>query len=107
VASSYVTDNICDRQRAGGVRGPPARGRRLPIPPPPPTHLPRLLTTSYVLQSTLVRSMQENAKTFLEKRDNIVIKLEAAIHTALLTHYEESKGQISGSNIEVTVIGDN
>jgi len=86
---------------------PPCELEEIAHTPPPPTHLPRLLTTSYVLQSTLVRSMQENAKTFLEKRDNIVIKLEAAIHTALLTHYEESKGQISGSNIEVTVIGDN
>ena len=47
-----------------------------------------------------------NAKTFLEKRYSEDIELEDAIHTALLTLKEGFEGQISGSNIEVAIVGD-
>lgn len=47
-----------------------------------------------------------NAKTFLEKRYSEDMELEDAIHTALLTLKEGFEGQISGSNIEVAVVGD-
>lgn len=47
-----------------------------------------------------------NAKTFLEKRYSEDMELEDAIHTALLTLKEGFEGQISGSNIEVAIVGD-
>lgn len=49
--------------------------------------------------------MQVNAKTFLEKRYSEDMELEDAIHTALLTLKEGFEGQISGSNIEVAIVG--
>ncbi len=51
-------------------------------------------------------ALQVNAKTFLEKRYSEDIELEDAIHTALLTLKEGFEGQISGSNIEVAIVGD-
>lgn len=50
--------------------------------------------------------MQVNAKTFLEKRYGSDMELEDAVHTALLTLKEGFEGQISGSNIEVAVVGE-
>jgi len=47
-----------------------------------------------------------NAKTFLEKRYSEDMELEDAIHTALLTLKEGFEGQMSGSNIEVSIIGE-
>ena len=49
---------------------------------------------------------QVNAKTFLEKRYADDMELEDVIHTALLTLKEGFEGQISGSNIEVAVVGE-
>ncbi|GFH22338.1 20S proteasome alpha subunit B [Haematococcus lacustris] len=46
-----------------------------------------------------------NAKAFLEKRYSDEVGLEDAIHTALLTLKEGFEGQVSGSNIEVGIIG--
>ena len=50
--------------------------------------------------------LQVNAKTFLEKRYSDDLELEDAIHTALLTLKEGFEGQISGSNIEVAIVGE-
>ena len=50
--------------------------------------------------------MQVNAKTFLEKRYADDLELEDAIHTALLTLKEGFEGQISGSNVEVAIVGE-
>ncbi|KAK9808539.1 hypothetical protein WJX73_006377 [Symbiochloris irregularis] len=47
-----------------------------------------------------------NAKTFLEKRYAEDMELEDAVHTALLTLKEGFEGQISSSNIEVGIIGE-
>lgn len=47
-----------------------------------------------------------NAKTFLEKRYGDDMELEDAVHTALLTLKEGFEGQISGSNIEVAIVGE-
>jgi len=58
------------------------------------------------IPDTSLQPRQVNAKTFLEKRYNDEMELEDAIHTALLTLKEGFEGQISGSNIEVAVIGD-
>ena len=49
---------------------------------------------------------QVNAKTFLEKRYSDDMELEDAIHTALLTLKEGFEGQISASNIEVAIVGE-
>ena len=47
-----------------------------------------------------------NAKTFLEKRYTDDIELEDAIHTAILTLKEGFEGQITESNIEIGVLGE-
>ena len=47
-----------------------------------------------------------NAKTFLEKRYNEEMELEDAIHTALLTLREGFEGEMTSTNIEVGVIGE-
>ena len=47
-----------------------------------------------------------NAKTFLEKRYAEDMELEDAVHTALLTLKEGFEGQISSSNIEVGIVGE-
>jgi len=49
--------------------------------------------------------MKVNAEAFLEKQDDNVVELEAAIHTALLTLEEGLEGRISCPSIEVAVIG--
>eukprot|EP00798_Chlamydomonas_sp_ICE-L_P030411 gene30411-35416_t len=46
-----------------------------------------------------------NAKTFLEKRYSEEVGIEDAVHTALLTLKEGFEGQVTGSNIEVGIIG--
>eukprot|EP00850_Spirogloea_muscicola_P010704 SM000064S19726 [mRNA] locus=s64:117783:119388:+ [translate_table: standard] len=46
-----------------------------------------------------------NAKTFLEKRYTEDMELEDAVHTAILTLKEGFEGQISGSNIEIGIVG--
>jgi 20S proteasome subunit alpha 2 len=47
-----------------------------------------------------------NAKTFLEKRYNEEMEIEDAIHTALLTLREGFEGEMTSTNIEVGVIGE-
>lgn len=47
-----------------------------------------------------------NAKTFLEKRYSDDIELEDAIHTAILTLKEGFEGQVTESNIEIGVVGE-
>lgn len=46
------------------------------------------------------------AKSFLEKRYNEEMKLEDAIHCALLTLKEGFDGQLASNNIEVAVVRD-
>jgi len=62
--------------------------------------------TYFAWKASAIGKNMVNAKTFLEKRYNDEMELEDAIHTALLTLKEGFEGQISGSNIEVAVIGD-
>ncbi|MNE60107.1 proteasome subunit alpha [compost metagenome] len=46
-----------------------------------------------------------NANTFLEKRYTNEIELEDAIHTAILTLKEGFDGQLTESNIEIGIVG--
>jgi len=62
--------------------------------------------TYFAWKASAIGKNMVNAKTFLEKRYSDEMELEDAIHTALLTLKEGFEGQISGSNIEVAVIGD-
>lgn len=61
--------------------------------------------TYFAWKASAIGKNMNNAKTFLEKRYNEDIGIEDAIHTALLTLKEGFEGQVSGSNIEVGVIG--
>lgn len=47
----------------------------------------------------------KNARTFLEKRYNPDMELQDAIHTALLTLKDGFEGQMTSTNIEVGIIG--
>ncbi|GAX82482.1 hypothetical protein CEUSTIGMA_g9909.t1 [Chlamydomonas eustigma] len=61
--------------------------------------------TYFAWKASAIGKNMSNAKTFLEKRYNEDIGIEDAIHTTLLTLKEGFEGQVSGSNIEVAVIG--
>ncbi|GAX74681.1 hypothetical protein CEUSTIGMA_g2129.t1 [Chlamydomonas eustigma] len=61
--------------------------------------------TYFAWKASAIGKNMSNAKTFLEKRYNEDIGIEDAIHTSLLTLKEGFEGQVSGSNIEVAVIG--
>lgn len=61
--------------------------------------------TYFAWRASAIGKNMINAKTFLEKRYNEDIGIEDAIHTALLTLKEGFEGQVSGSNIEVGIIG--
>eukprot|EP00879_Flechtneria_rotunda_P027076 GHRR01028941.1.p1 GENE.GHRR01028941.1~~GHRR01028941.1.p1 ORF type:complete len:151 (+),score=53.19 GHRR01028941.1:302-754(+) len=61
----------------------------------------------FAWQASAIGKNMTNAKTFLEKRYNDEMGLEDAVHTALLTLKEGFEGQVSGSNIEVGIIGPN
>ena len=61
--------------------------------------------TYFAWKASAIGKNMNNAKTFLEKRYNEEIGIEDAIHTTLLTLKEGFEGQVSGSNIEVAVIG--
>lgn len=61
--------------------------------------------TYFAWKASAIGKNMNNAKTFLEKRYNEEIGIEDAIHTALLTLKEGFEGQVSGSNIEVGIIG--
>lgn len=59
----------------------------------------------FAWKASAIGKNMNNAKTFLEKRYSEDMELEDAIHTALLTLKEGFDGQLTGSNIEVAVIG--
>lgn len=60
----------------------------------------------YAWKASAIGKNMVNAKTFLEKRYADDIELEDAIHTAILTLKEGFEGQVTESNIEIGVIGD-
>lgn len=60
----------------------------------------------FAWKASAIGKNMTNAKTFLEKRYSEDMELEDAIHTALLTLKEGFEGQISGSNIEVAIVGE-
>eukprot|EP00884_Botryococcus_braunii_P011518 jgi/Botrbrau1/20367/Bobra.0006s0032.1 len=60
----------------------------------------------FAWKASAIGKNMTNAKTFLEKRYSEDMELEDAVHTALLTLKEGFEGQISGSNIEVGIIGE-
>lgn len=62
--------------------------------------------TYFAWKASAIGKNMVNAKTFLEKRYSEDMELEDAIHTAILTLKEGFEGQISGSNIEVAIVGD-
>lgn len=59
----------------------------------------------FAWQASAIGKNMTNAKTFLEKRYSDEMGLEDAVHTGLLTLKEGFEGQVSGSNIEVGIIG--
>ena len=59
----------------------------------------------FAWKASAIGKNMTNAKTFLEKRYSDEMELEDAIHTAILTLKEGFEGQISGSNIEIGVVG--
>lgn len=59
----------------------------------------------FAWKASAIGKNMNNAKTFLEKRYTEDMELEDAIHTAILTLKEGFEGQISGSNIEIGIVG--
>lgn len=59
----------------------------------------------FAWKASAIGKNMTNAKTFLEKRYSEEVGIEDAVHTALLTLKEGFEGQVSGSNIEVGIIG--
>jgi 20S proteasome subunit alpha 2 len=59
----------------------------------------------FAWKASAIGKNMTNARAFLEKRYSEEVGLEDAIHTALLTLKEGFEGQVSGSNIEVGIIG--
>ena len=57
-------------------------------------------------KATAIGKNYINAKTFLEKRYDDEMELEDAIHTALLTLREGFEGEMTESNIEIGIIGE-
>lgn len=60
----------------------------------------------YAWKASAIGKNMVNAKTFLEKRYGDDMELEDAIHTAILTLKEGFEGQVTESNIEIGVIGE-
>lgn len=60
----------------------------------------------YAWKASAIGKNMVNAKTFLEKRYADDMELEDAIHTAILTLKEGFEGQVTETNIEIGVIGD-
>jgi len=56
-------------------------------------------------KATAIGKSYISAKNFLEKRYQEGMELEDAIHTALLTLREGFEGEMTGSNIEVGIVG--
>jgi 20S proteasome subunit alpha 2 len=72
------------------------------------THSSRQVDPSgayFAWKASAIGKNQTNAKTFLEKRYSDELELEDAIHTAILTLKEGFEGQMSGSNVEIGVVG--
>lgn len=59
----------------------------------------------FAWKASAIGKNMTNAKAFLEKRYSDEVGIEDAVHTALLTLKEGFEGQLSGSNIEVGVLG--
>lgn len=59
----------------------------------------------FAWKASAIGKNMTNAKAFLEKRYSEEVGLEDAIHTALLTLKDGFEGQLSGSNIEVGIVG--
>uniref|UniRef100_A0A7S1TP09 Proteasome subunit alpha type n=1 Tax=Erythrolobus australicus TaxID=1077150 RepID=A0A7S1TP09_9RHOD len=60
----------------------------------------------FAWKATAIGKNMVNAKTFLEKRYSDDIELEDAIHTAILTLKEGFEGQVTESNIEIGIVGE-
>lgn len=60
----------------------------------------------YAWKASAIGKNMVNAKTFLEKRYADDMELEDAIHTAILTLKEGFEGQVTESNIEIGIIGE-
>lgn len=59
----------------------------------------------FAWKASAIGKNMTNAKAFLEKRYSDEVGIEDTVHTALLTLKEGFEGQLSGSNIEVGVLG--
>uniref|UniRef100_A0AAZ3PDA7 Proteasome subunit alpha type n=2 Tax=Oncorhynchus TaxID=8016 RepID=A0AAZ3PDA7_ONCTS len=57
----------------------------------------------FAWKATAMGKNYVNGKTFLEKRYNVDLELEDAIHTAILTLKESFEGQMTEDNIEVGI----
>lgn len=59
----------------------------------------------YAWRASALGSNYVNANAFLERRFGEDMELEDAIHTALLTLREGFEGEMTATNIEVSIIG--
>lgn len=59
----------------------------------------------YPWKATAIGKGSSSAKTFLEKRWNEELELEDAIHITLLTLKESIEGEMTGDNVEVSIVG--
>lgn len=59
----------------------------------------------YPWKATAIGKGSTSAKTFLEKRWNEELELEDAIHITLLTLKESIEGEMTGDNVEISVVG--
>lgn len=62
--------------------------------------------SSFGWKATAIGKNYVNAKNFLERRYNEDMELDDAVHIALLTLRESYEGEMTESNIEVAVIGE-
>lgn len=59
----------------------------------------------YPWKATAIGKGSSSAKTFLEKRWNEELELEDAIHITLLTLKESIEGEMTGDNVEISIVG--
>ena len=59
----------------------------------------------FAWRASALGSNYANANAFLERRYGEDMELEDAIHTALLTLREGFEGEMTASNIEVSIVG--
>jgi len=62
--------------------------------------------SSFGWKATAIGKNYVNAKNFLERRYNDDMELDDAVHIALLTLRESYEGEMTESNIEVAVVGE-